>query len=105
MEIPLVDLGAAHADVADDVDAGFGRIMAATAFVGGAEVSAFEREYAAFTGVPHCVGLANGTDAVEFALRAVGAGPGDEVIVPANTFVATAEAVYRAGARVVPRRH
>jgi dTDP-4-amino-4,6-dideoxygalactose transaminase len=61
----------------------------------------FECEYAAFSGVPHCVGVANGTDALELALRAVGAGRGSEVILPANTFIATAEAVARVGARPV----
>ncbi|MEV6596519.1 DegT/DnrJ/EryC1/StrS family aminotransferase [Actinoplanes sp. NPDC051346] len=99
--IPLVDLAAAHAEVAEEVEAGFKRVLAETAFVGGAEVAAFEREYAAFSGLEHCVGVANGTDALELALRAVGVGPGTEVILPANTFIATAEAVARAGARVV----
>jgi dTDP-4-amino-4,6-dideoxygalactose transaminase len=99
--IPLVDLQAAHAEVAEEVATGFKRVLANTAFVGGDEVAAFESEFAAFSGVAHCVGVANGTDAVELALRAVRVGPGDEVVVPANTFVATAEAVARAGARVV----
>jgi dTDP-4-amino-4,6-dideoxygalactose transaminase len=100
-KIPLVDLQAAHAEVADDVAVGFKRVLANTAFVGGEEVAGFEREYAEFAGVEHCVGLANGTDALELALRALGVGPGDEAIVPANTFIATAEAVARVGARVV----
>jgi dTDP-4-amino-4,6-dideoxygalactose transaminase len=100
-KIPLVDLQAAHAEVADEVAVGFKRVLADTAFIGGEEVAGFEREYAAFTGVAHCVGVANGTDALELALRAVGVGPGDEAILPANTFIATAEAVARAGARVV----
>ncbi|AGZ41465.1 DegT/DnrJ/EryC1/StrS family aminotransferase [Actinoplanes friuliensis] len=99
--IPLVDLAAAHAEVAEEVETGFKRIIAETAFIGGAEVAAFEQEYAAFSGLPHCIGVANGTDALELALRAVGVGPGTEVILPANTFIATAEAVARAGARVV----
>jgi dTDP-4-amino-4,6-dideoxygalactose transaminase len=99
--IPLVDLAAAHAEVAEEVETGFKRIFAETAFIGGAEVAAFEQEYAAFSGLPHCVGVANGTDALELALRAVGVGPGSEVILPANTFIATAEAVARAGAKVV----
>jgi dTDP-4-amino-4,6-dideoxygalactose transaminase len=80
---------------------GFKRVIDSTAFIGGEEVAAFEREYAAFSGVAHCIGVANGTDAIELALRALGVGTGDEVILPANTFVATAEAVARAGARVV----
>ncbi|WP_043672158.1 DegT/DnrJ/EryC1/StrS family aminotransferase [Streptomyces xylophagus] len=99
--IPLVDLKAAHAEVADDVRAGFERVLANTAFIGGDEVGAFEREYADFGGVAHCVGVANGTDAVELALRASGVGPGDEVVIPANTFIATAGAVARIGARPV----
>lgn len=100
-QIPLVDLKAAHAEVADEVRAGFERVMAATAFVGGEEVGAFEREYAAFGRVAHCVGVANGTDALELALRASGVGAGDEVVLPANTFIATAGAVARIGARPV----
>ena len=99
--IPLVDLAAAHAEVAEEVETGFKRVIADTAFVGGAEVAAFEQEYAAFSGLPHCVGVANGTDALELALRAAGVGRGAEVIVPANTFIATAEAVARAGGEVV----
>ncbi|MEV4277871.1 DegT/DnrJ/EryC1/StrS family aminotransferase [Actinoplanes xinjiangensis] len=99
--IPLVDLAAAHAEVAEEVEAGFKRIIADTAFIGGAEVAAFESEYAAFSGLPHAIGVANGTDALELAFRAVGVGPGTEVILPANTFIATAEAVARTGAQVV----
>lgn len=99
--IPLVDLAAAHAEVEPEVRAGFDRILAATAFVGGREVAEFEEEYAAFGAVGHCVGVANGTDALELALRASGLGPGDEVVLPANTFVATAEAVARIGAMPV----
>ncbi|MFJ5302920.1 DegT/DnrJ/EryC1/StrS family aminotransferase [Streptomyces sp. NPDC088350] len=99
--IPLVDLKAAHAEVADDVREGFERVLANTAFIGGDEVGAFEREYADFGAVAHCVGVANGTDAVELALRASGVGPGDEVVIPANTFIATVGAVARIGARPV----
>jgi len=99
--IPLVDLQAAHAEVAEEVELGFKRIISATAFIGGEEVAAFEREFAAFVGVPHCVGVANGTDALELALRAAGVVAGDEVVLPANTFIATAEAVARVGARPV----
>ncbi|BAU81584.1 degT/dnrJ/eryC1/strS aminotransferase [Streptomyces laurentii] len=99
--IPLVDLRAAHAEVDAEVRAGFDRILADTAFIGGEEVAAFEREYAAFGGVAHVVGVANGTDALELALRASGVGPGDEVVLPANTFIATAGAVTRTGARAV----
>lgn len=99
--IPLVDLKAAHAHVADEVLQGFSRVLANTSFIMGADVTEFEKEFAAFTQVNHCVGVANGTDALELALRAVGIGPGDEVIVPVNTFIATALAVHRAGATPV----
>ncbi len=112
--IPLVDLAAAQAEIAEEVRAGFDEVLATTAFVGGKHVSAFEREYADFCQVGYCVGVGNGTDAIELALRAAGVGAGtvvsaansasagtDEVIIPVNTFVATAEAVVRAGARPV----
>jgi len=99
--IPLVDLSAQHAAVAEEVAAGWREVLARTAFIGGPQVAAFEVEYAEFIGVPHCVGMANGTDAIEIALRALGIGHGDECILPANTFIATAEAVARAGAKPV----
>jgi len=99
--IPLVDLASARDEVDEEVSAGFARVLRTTGFVGGPEVAAFEQEYAAFGGVRHCVGVANGTDALELALRVVGLGPGDEAVLPANTFVATAEAVARTGARPV----
>ncbi|MEZ0447894.1 DegT/DnrJ/EryC1/StrS family aminotransferase [Cellulomonas sp. ICMP 17802] len=100
--IPLVDLGAQQAEIAEEVRAGLDEVFAATAFVGGPAVGRFEAAYAAFTQVTHCVGVANGTDALELALRAVGVRPGGEVIVPANTFIATAEAASRIGAVPVP---
>lgn len=99
--IPLVDLKAAHAEVADEIDSGIRRVLADTAFIKGPEVAAFEREFAEFCGAAHCVGVANGTDAIELALRAVDVPADGEVILPANTFVATAAAVVRAGARPV----
>lgn len=99
--IPLVDLKLQRDRVADEVQAGFDRVLAHTSFVLGSEVQAFEREYAEYCGVGHCVGVGNGTDAIELALRAVGVGPGDEVITAANTFVATAEAIVRTGATLV----
>ncbi|MGZ8733791.1 MAG: DegT/DnrJ/EryC1/StrS family aminotransferase [Acidimicrobiia bacterium] len=99
--IPLVDLKAQHAAVADEVAAGFASVLERTAFVLGEEVDAFEREFAEFSGAAHCVGVGNGTDAVELALRAYGIGDGSEVVLPANTFIATAEAVVRAGAQPV----
>ena len=99
--IPLVDLAAQHAAVAREVAEGWQQVLATCAFIDGPQVAAFESEYAAFIGTRHCVGLANGTDAIEIALRALGIGPGDECILPANTFIATAGAVCRAGATPV----
>lgn len=87
--------------VATEVLEGWRQVLDVAAFVGGPQVAEFEREYAAHIGIRHCVGVANGTDAIEIALRALGVGPGDECILPANTFIATAEAVHRAGAAVV----
>ena len=97
-DIPLVDLGLQRDQVADEVERGWSEVLACGAYVGGPQVTAFEQEYAALLGVEHCIGVANGTDALELALRACGIGAGDEVVLPANTFVATAEAVVRAGA-------
>lgn len=98
MTIPLVDLAAQFTEVADEVRASMDEVLVATAFVGGPQVAAFEEAYARFCGVEHCVGVANGTDALEMALRAASVGPGDEVVLPVNTFIATAEAVCRLGA-------
>ena len=99
--IPLVDLGAAHREVADEIAAGMQRVLDKTAFILGPDVKEFETRFAAFSGAKHCIGVANGTDALELAVRALGIGHGDEVIVPANTFIATALAVARAGATPV----
>jgi dTDP-4-amino-4,6-dideoxygalactose transaminase len=96
--VPLVDLGIQRDRVAGEVTEGFARVVATTAFIQGPDVAAFEEEFAAYTGRGFCVGLGNGTDALEFALRAAGIGAGDRVAVPANTFVASAEAVFRANA-------
>lgn len=96
--IPLVDLAAQQNAVKDEVAAGWADVLARTAFIGGPKVAAFEGEFAEYTGARHCVAVGNGTDAIEIALRALGVRPGDECILPANTFVATAEAVIRAGA-------
>lgn len=98
MKVPLIDLASQQAEVSEDVKAGWDKIIATSAFIGGAAVSEFESAYAQASSVSHCVGLANGTDAIELSLRALGVTIGDEVILPANSFVATAEAVSRIGA-------
>ena len=102
MMIPLVDLAAQQAEIDDEVRYGLDEVFARTAFIGGPQVTAFETAYAAYVDVDHCVGAANGTDALELALRAAGVTAGGEVIIPANTFIATAEAVSRIGATPVP---
>jgi dTDP-4-amino-4,6-dideoxygalactose transaminase len=95
--IPLVDLKAQHAEIADEVAQGMARVMDETSFILGPAVREFEEAFARFCGVSHCIGVGNGTDALEFMVRALGLGPEDEVLVPANTFIATALGVLRAG--------
>jgi len=101
MNIPFVDLKAQYQAIRAEIDPAIAEIISNTAFIGGRAVTAFEQEFAAYIGAPHCVAVANGTEAIEIALRALGIGPGDEVIVPANSFIATSEAVTSAGATVV----
>lgn len=98
MRVPFLDLAAQQAEVADEVLSTWRAQLASAAFIGGAEIAAFEQEYAEYIGVRYVIGAANGTDALELAYRAAGVGPGDEVIMPANTFIATAEAASRIGA-------
>ena len=100
--IPLVDLAAQQAEVHEEVMAELADVFSTASFIGGPAVEDFEAAYASFVGAGHCVGVANGTDALELALRAGGVCPGGEVIIPANTFIATAEAVSRIGAVPVP---
>jgi dTDP-4-amino-4,6-dideoxygalactose transaminase len=99
VSVPLVDLGWQHRQVEDEVRTGWDQVLADTSFIQGKPVGAFEQELAAYLGGEvQCIGVANGTDALEIALRALGVGPGDTVALPANTFVATAFAVARCGA-------
>ena len=101
MKIPLVDLAWQHREIEREVREGLDRVVAEGSFILGPEVRAFEEEFARASGVAHGVGVANGTDALELALRALEIGAGDEVIVPANSFVASALAIARAGATPV----
>jgi dTDP-4-amino-4,6-dideoxygalactose transaminase len=96
--VPFLDLAAQQAEIADEVLPVWARQLQTAGFVGGPDVAAFEQEYAAYIGVEHVIGVSNGTDALELAYRALGIGPGDEIIMPANTFIATAEAASRIGA-------
>jgi len=101
MRIPLVDLAPQHREIEAEVRGEMEGLIDEAAFVLGPAVSAFEESYARYCGTRYCVGVASGTDALELALRAIGVEAGDEVIVPTNSFVASALAVVRAGARPV----
>lgn len=100
--IPFLDFGAMHAELRPRLEAAFSRIVDSNRFILGNEVSAFEQEFAAYCGARHAVGVGNGLDALTLILRAMDIGPGDEVIVPANTYIATWLAVSYAGAKPVP---
>jgi dTDP-4-amino-4,6-dideoxygalactose transaminase len=101
-EVPFLDVGQTYYEIKDELDAAYQRVMNSGWYILGEEVAAFEREFAAYCGVKHCVGVGNGLEALQLILRGYGIGAGDEVIVPANTYIATWLAVSNAGARVVP---
>lgn len=102
MKVPFLDITSAHAEIQDQLDEAVLRVARSGYFILGPEVDAFEADFARFTGAPHCLGTGNGLDALVLALRAMGVGPGDEVIVPANTYIATWLAVSFCGATIVP---
>jgi dTDP-4-amino-4,6-dideoxygalactose transaminase len=95
--VPFVDLPTEHWEIREALDEAVRRVLDSSRFVLDEEVRAFEEEFATYCGVEHCVGVASGTDAVVLALRACFVGPGDEGVVPAFGFVATAFAVLRSG--------
>ena len=99
--IPLLDLAALHRPLADDLRQAFDRVLTSGQFILGAEHDAFEQELAAACGTKHAVGVSSGTSAITVGLQALGVRPGDEVVVPAFTYFATASAVYHAGATPV----
>src|ERR1700754_5207203 len=101
MAVPLFNTSAPLAAIDADIRAKVSSILDAGVYVLGPEVRAFESEFAASTGPDHALAVANGTDALVLALRALGGGPGDEVIVPSFTFYASAEAIPHSGARPV----
>jgi len=101
MSVPFVDLQAQYRAIKREVDEAIGRVVESAAFILGREVEAFEAAFAEYLGARFCVGVSSGTAAIQLAVTACGAGAGDEVIVPANTFFATAEAVSTAGATPV----
>jgi dTDP-3-amino-3,4,6-trideoxy-alpha-D-glucose transaminase len=101
MAVPLFDTSAPLAALRGELREAIDRVLESERYILGPEVSAFEREFAAYCGATHGVGVANGTDAITIALRAIGVGPGDEVVVPSFTFYASAEAIPPTGATPV----
>ena len=96
--VPFLDLVTPHRELEEELVAEFRQALRCAAFVGGAQVEAFERDFAAYCGSTYCIGVANGTDAVRFGLIASGVGRGDAVVTVAHTFIATVEAISQAGA-------
>lgn len=102
MTIPFLDLHSPYLELKEELDAAYRRVLESGWYVLGKEVDAFESEFAVYCETKHCIGVANGLDALHLIVRALGIGPGDEVIVPANTYIATWLAVTHAGATPVP---
>jgi dTDP-4-amino-4,6-dideoxygalactose transaminase len=102
VKVPFLDLKTPYRELKEELDAAYQRVMESGWYILGQEVEAFEEEFAAYCGVKHCIGVGNGLEALHLILRAYSIGPGDEVIVPANTYIATWLAVSYAGATVVP---
>ena len=102
MLVPFLDLKAGYFEMKAEIDSAVQLVLASGHYILGPEVEAFESEYAAYCGTAHCVSVANGLDALHLALRGMGVGPGDEVIVPSNTYIATWLAVSQCGATPVP---
>ncbi len=100
--IPFLDLKAPYLELKQELDEAIARVISSGWFIGGGEVDQFEAEYATYCGSTHAVGVANGLDALHLTLRAMEVGPGDEVIVPSNTYIATWLAVSQCGATPVP---
>ena len=100
--IPFLDLKAPYLELKQELDEAIARVVGSGWFIGGTEVDQFEEDYAQYCGAAHAVGVANGLDALHLALRAMDVGPGDEVIVPSNTYIATWLAVSQCGATPVP---
>jgi dTDP-4-amino-4,6-dideoxygalactose transaminase len=101
MGVPLFDTATPLAPLHDEIQARVAAVIEGGRFILGPEVRGFEEEFARYVGVPHAIGVANGTDALVLALRALGVGPGDDVVVPSFTFYASAEAIPLTGARPV----
>ena len=101
MNIPFVDLKAQYETIKEEISLGIQKVIEETAFIKGKYVAAFEEAYAKKYGVKHCMGVGNGTDAIYITLKALGIGPGDEVITVANSWISTSEVITQTGAQVV----
>jgi dTDP-4-amino-4,6-dideoxygalactose transaminase len=101
MKIPFLNFEGLHNPIREDLINGFKEVLDSNWFIMGSQLEEFEKEYAEWNGVKHCVGISNGLDALTLALKALEIGPGDEVIVPSNTYIATALAVSNVGATPV----
>jgi dTDP-4-amino-4,6-dideoxygalactose transaminase len=101
MNVPFVDLKAQYLSLKPEIDNAIQSVIEETAFIGGKYVEAFEEAYAERYGVKHCISCANGTDAIYITLKALGVGPGDEVITVANSWISTSETITQAGAKPV----
>src|SRR5437588_11652398 len=102
MNVPFLDLRPQYLELKDQFNAAYRRVAESGQFILGPEVGSFESEFAAYCGAGHCIGVGNGLDALHLIIRALDIGPGDEVLVPANTYIATWLAVSHAGATPVP---
>jgi len=102
MQIPFLDLRASYLEIKDKLDSAALRVLDSGYWIMGSEVKGFEEEFASYCGVKHCVGLANGLEAIHLLLRVLGIGKGDEVIVPSNTYIASWLGVTHVGANIVP---
>ena len=100
--VRFLDLGATYRELKMEIDAAVARVLGSGWYLLGAELEAFEGEYAAYTGARYCIGVGNGLEALHLTLRAMDIGPGDEVLVPSNTYIATWLAVSQVGATPVP---
>ncbi|MGB3465849.1 MAG: DegT/DnrJ/EryC1/StrS family aminotransferase [Cyclobacteriaceae bacterium] len=101
MKVPFVDLFAQYQTIKQDIDSAIQSVITETAFIGGKYVNEFNKNYAELYGVKHCIGVANGTDAIYIALRMMGIGEGDEVITVANSWISTSETIGQTGAKPV----
>lgn len=99
--IKFLDLSAQYNEISSEIDQAIKNVIDETAFIGGKYVQQFEDDFSKYVGVEHCIGVGNGTDALEIAIEALNLEPGSEIIVPANSFVASSEAVSRSGHKVI----